>query len=297
MIDLKQKLWDKYLLSGDNEIKDRYEHSLSVAKKAVELCEIHKLDIDKKQMEIAGIIHDYAKFSTMDEYFNIVKEFDLDSGILDTNFKVLHAILGPYIIKKELNIDNENILNAIMTHTTGKPNMNLFSEVLFVADFTEDLREGVEEIRKVSLIDLKKAVAMILDFKLNKAIDSNQKLHSETFRAYDYYKIYLDNDISKVNKVVKAMDHNLIFNTIAYNMKKNTPLFDYMIITTALSAQQMLAAVNYIKQEFDVKGIEEGDAWCLVDLYDVIVQIFLSDEREKYSLDKLLKDVSSIRYN
>ena len=70
-----------------------------------------------------------------------------------------------------------------------------------------------------------------------------------------------------------------------------------MIITTALSAQQMLAAVNYIKQEFDVKGIEEGDAWCLVDLYDVIVQIFLSDEREKYSLDKLLKDVSSIRYN
>lgn len=297
MIDLKKKIWDKFLASNNEEMQERYEHSLSVAKKALELCEIHNLDLDKKHVEIAGIVHDYAKFCNMDDYFNVVKEFGLDSGILDTNFKVLHAILGPYIIQKELGITNENILKAIECHTTGKPNMSLFSEVIFVADFTEDLREGVNEVRQVANEDIKKAVAMILDFKLSKAIKNNQKLHIKTIKAYDYYKIYLDNDVSKINRIVKVMDHNLVYNTIAYNMKKNTPLFDYMIVSTAFSQQQMKAAVSYIKQEFDTKGIEEGEAWCLIDLYDVIVQIFLEEEREKYSLDKLLKDISSIRYN
>ena len=62
-------------------------------------------------------------------------------------------------------------------------------------------------------------------------------------------------------------------------MQRNTPLFDYFIITTALSQKQMKAAANYIKTEFEVRNIEEGEAWTLVDLNDVIVHLFLEEEK------------------
>ncbi len=289
---LKEKLWEKYLKSNDSEIKERYEHSLNVADRAVEIVRENKLDIDEEKIYVAGLVHDYAKFLTMEDFYNIVKEYDLDSNILEMNFKVLHSFLGPYVIKKELGIMDEDILKAVEFHTTGKTNMDLFTEVLFVADFTEVGREGIEEVKRVAKTDLRKAVALILDFKLNKSIRKNNKLHFNTIKAYDYYKDYLDSDEEKINKIIKAMDHNLVKNTIIYNMKKNTPLFDYMIITTALSKQQMDACVNYLREEFIHSGIEKGDAWTLVDLQDVIVQIFLEEEREKYALDKLFKDLS-----
>lgn len=290
--NLEERLWKKFQESNDEEIEERFKHSLNVAKRAVEIVEENNLDIDKEKIYIAGLIHDYAKFLTMEDFYNVVNEFNLDSNILEMNFKVLHSILGPYVIRKELGIEDEEILRAVEFHTTGKANMDLFTEVLFVADFTEVGREGVEEVRKVAKTDLKKAVAMILDFKINKSIVKNSKLHYNTIKAFDYYKEYLDDDDTKIDKIIKAMDHNLIKDTVVYNMKKKTPLFDYMIVTTALSRQQMEAAVNYLRDEFMINGIEMGDAWTLVDLHDVIVQIFLEDERERFALDKLFQDVS-----
>lgn len=290
--NLEERLWKKFQESNDEEIEERFKHSLNVAKRAVEIVEENNLDIDKEKIYIAGLIHDYAKFLTMEDFYNVVNEFNLDSNILEMNFKVLHSILGPYVIRKELGIEDEEILRAVEFHTTGKANMDLFTEVLFVADFTEVGREGVEEVRKVAKTDLKKAVAMILDFKINKSIMKNSKLHYNTIKAFDYYKEYLDDDDTKIDKIIKAMDHNLIKDTVVYNMKKKTPLFDYMIVTTALSRQQMEAAVNYLRDEFMINGIEMGDAWTLVDLHDVIVQIFLEDERERFALDKLFQDVS-----
>ena len=272
---------------------DRYYHSLSVADKALELIKDHNLKIDPNKAEIAGIIHDYAKFLTMDEYFELVKEFGLDTEILDSNFKVLHAVLGPYIIKKELGIDDEEILSAIKFHTTGKPNMKPLEEVIFLADFVEDRREGVDLIRQVAKINIKKAVALALDFTLNKVLKLNTNLHPDTLKAYQFYKHYL-NDFDKIKQVLKTLDHNLIKDVVIYDMHKNTPLFDYFIIATSLSQRQMQAAANYLKTEHEIRGLEEGDAWTLIDLNDVIVHLFLEDEREKYALDKLLKDVPHI---
>ena len=174
--ELKQKLIEKYNKSGDPKVEERYLHSLSVAKKALEIIEENNFPVDKTKAEVAGLIHDYAKFATMNEYFEIVKEFDLDESILEKNFKILHALLGPYIIKKELGIDDEEILEAIKYHTTGRPKMSLLEEIIFLADFAEDTRvypnqeEKLNQIREVIKRNYKRAIAMILDFQINHVI-------------------------------------------------------------------------------------------------------------------------------
>lgn len=297
MNDLKEALLKKFQESKNPEAQERYQHSLNVAKRAVEIIKENNLHVDIYKAEIAGLIHDYAKFLTMDDFFEIVKENNLPSDILENDYKVLHALLGPYVIKAELGIDDQEILEAVKYHTTGKANMSPLQEVIFLADFTEDLRPNVNRIREISRRDYKRAIALILDFTINKVISQNRKLNSLSLDAFNYYRKYLELDLTRVKEVIKSLDHNLVKDVKIYDARKNTPYYDFVIIATAPSLRQMQAAANYLKEDFTPRMVENGDFWILVDLNDVIVHIFLEEERHIYGLDKLLKDVPEIELN
>lgn len=294
MNQLEQKLLHKFQKSNHPEIMDRFQHSLNVAKKTLDIIDEHQFEVDKEKAYTAGLLHDYAKFVSMDEYFSIVKEFNLDNEILNNSFSVLHALLGPYIIKKELQIDDQEILDAVCYHTTGRANMGLLEEVVLLADFIEDMREEADKIRDIAKNDYKKAIALILDFKINKTVVKNHKLNNLTLTAFNQYRKYMNGELNKIKEILKAIDHNLVTNTKIYEMKRFTPLYDFVIITTALSQRQMEAAANYIKEGFDVRGIEAGDFWTLIDLNDVLIHVFLAEEREKYAIDRLLAHVPNI---
>ena len=291
--ELKQKLLEKYNKSGDPKVEERYLHSLSVAKKALEIIEENNFPVDKTKAEVAGLIHDYAKFATMNEYFEIVKEFDLDESILEKNFKILHALLGPYIIKKELGIDDEEILEAIKYHTTGRPKMSLLEEIIFLADFAEDTRvypnqeEKLNQIREVIKRNYKRAIAMILDFQINHVISQKYELFELTRLAFNDYEKFLNSDEEKVDKILEKLDHNLVKDIVVYDVRNRTPLYDYVIVTTSLSPRQMDAGINYLKEAFNASRVEKGETWSLIDLRDVIVHIFNEEDRQHYGIDKL----------
>lgn len=166
--DYEAILWKKYQSSGNAEIEERYRHSLAVKKKALELIETFKLKVDKEKAAIAAVLHDYAKFETLARYQEIVQKYELKSEILNENPKVLHSLLGPYIIKEELGLEDEEILTAIQTHTLGSLNMSLLGEVIFLADFTEAGRKGpeFEEAKRLSRIDFYGAILEKIKSKL-----------------------------------------------------------------------------------------------------------------------------------
>ncbi|HHU56561.1 MAG TPA: ribosome silencing factor [Acholeplasmataceae bacterium] len=296
MINYKEVLLKKFQESNNPKAIKRYEHSLCVAKRAVEIIKEHNLNIDIKKAETAALLHDYAKFLTMDDFFEIVKENNLPSEILENDYIILHALLGPYVIKKELGIEDQEILDAVKYHTTGKANMDPLQEVLFVADFTEELRPNVENIREISKRDYKRAIALILEYTINLLISRKRKINPLSLEAFDYYRKYLVLDLSKIKKVVKTIedDHNLVKDIKVYDARQNTPYYDFVIIATSPSLRQMKAAANYLKMEFAPRMIEDGDFWVLIDLNDIIIHIFLEEQREYYGLDKLLKDVPEI---
>ena len=62
-----------------------------------------------------------------------------------SNFEInhpylLHGKVGAYIAKTKFDIDDEEILQAITWHTTGRPNMSLLEKIIFVADYIEPAR-------------------------------------------------------------------------------------------------------------------------------------------------------------
>lgn len=82
--------------------------------------------------------------------------------------------------------------------------------------------------------------------------------------------------------------------TEAYDMHGISILADYYVITSAGSNRQLHAIVNSIVDEahqnnytdYRIEGTRDSN-WLLVDLGDVVVNIFTKEAREFYNLEKL----------
>ena len=180
----------KQSMTIDGVVQKRYFHSLEVAKKALEINERLNLRLNPDKVYLAGLLHDAAKLKKDEFLWNIVeKEFSfLVEEVKDTK-AIWHSLAGPYVVKNEFNIHDEEILSAICYHSTGKENMSTLDKVLFVADFIEDTRGGdwVSEATKASFIDLDLTVKIILNQKVDFLRKSGKIICELTLEALKYY--------------------------------------------------------------------------------------------------------------
>lgn len=84
-----------------------------------------------------------------------------------------------------------------------------------------------------------------------------------------------------------------------YDTKSLTPFVDHMIVASTTNLRQNNAIAQNIKdrlKEIGYKGFihQEGgqdSKWVLLDLGEVVVHLFVSEERQVYQLDRLYADV------
>lgn len=102
--------------------------------------------------------------------------------------------------------------------------------------------------------------------------------------------------------VVKAADSKRANNIVALNVHEVSLMSDYFVIMDATSNRQVKSIADEIVDQAEAANVEvqqvEGKdtaKWILVDLGDVIVHVFQSDEREYYNLEKLWSDASSVK--
>ena len=98
-----------------------------------------------------------------------------------------HAMLGAAYVEQELHIEDQDILNAIRYHTTGRAHMTLLEKVLFVADFTSSDRDypGVEEIRKAARKSLLAAMLSGMTYTIQDLAERRLAIHPDTIAAYN----------------------------------------------------------------------------------------------------------------
>lgn len=166
----------------------RLKHSLNVSKCAVKLSEIYKCD--KQKAEIAGLVHDCAKYFTDEQIEDCVRKFNIELDPLEVNNIALsHSVIGSYVAKEVFNIDDEEIINAIKYHTTGRENMSLLEKIIYMADLIEEGRKfpRVEELRELTFSG-KLEEALILSFNntIKFVIDNDQLIHPRTVSARNY---------------------------------------------------------------------------------------------------------------
>lgn len=173
-------------------VKKRYTHTLGVSYTAAALAMKYGLDIKKAQ--VAGLLHDCAKCNSDEKMLEKCKKNKIAmTEIEKRNPYLLHAKLGAYLAKKEYEIEEEDILSAIVYHTTGKPNMSMLEKIIFVSDYIEPNRKeiwGLSEIRKIAFENLDEAVYLILEHTLSylKTESGKKEIDSMTEKAFEYYK-------------------------------------------------------------------------------------------------------------
>lgn len=167
--------------------RQRYEHSLRVRDTSISLAVHYGENIDDARL--AGLVHDCAKNMNNDEIINILEKsgYNIDDIEKKSPF-VLHGIAGAFIARDIMEISNENVLNAIAYHTTGRANMTKLEKIIYLADYIEPLRNfpGVLELREKAYRDLDEAMLMSLENTIKYIISKNELMHLNTIRARNY---------------------------------------------------------------------------------------------------------------
>lgn len=162
----------------------RYEHSLRVMEKSVELARIY--NVSNEKAAVAGLLHDCGKLKGGTNLLKLAENFDIIlDGMTKSNNELIHSVLGAVIAEREYGIEDEDILNAIRFHTTGRENMSLLEKIIYVADMIEPGRsfEGVENIRKLAFVDLDEALILSIDNTLKFVIEQKKLIHLDSVRA------------------------------------------------------------------------------------------------------------------
>jgi len=163
----------------------RYQHTLGVMETAISLAE--KYGADVKKAEIAAIFHDYAKFRPKDEMKEIIMSQGLPQDLLLYNTELWHAPVGAYLVEKEAGVSDNDVLDAIRYHTSGRPNMTLLEKVIYLADYIEPGRHfpGVEEVREIANENLEKALIKAIQNTILFLMKKNQTIYPDTFYTYN----------------------------------------------------------------------------------------------------------------
>lgn len=190
----------------------RYEHTLSVAYTAANLAAVHGADIEKAL--VSGILHDCAKCLSHKKQMALCTSNHMHLTELETakDSPLLHAKAGSILAKEEYGITDEDILNAICYHTTGRPQMSLLEKIIYISDYIEPGRhhmkrsgdgapmERLNRIRRIAYLNLDEAMCSILSDTLSFLQEKNCKVDSLTYQTYKYYENNLKNN-TKANEL------------------------------------------------------------------------------------------------
>jgi len=169
----------------------RLRHCLGVEKAARELAERFGLDVEKAGL--AGLLHDYAKKVSDEEFLGLIDKYKLDPDLKNWGNNVWHGMVGIYKIQEDLGIEDAEILRAIEVHTVGSGTMSELDKVVYVADYIEHNRDfpGVDKARELAQQSLNLAVAYETARTVEHLAHKGMSIYPQTLETYNAFVGYL----------------------------------------------------------------------------------------------------------
>ncbi len=165
----------------------RYIHTVGVMDTAISLAE--KYGEDVKKAETAAILHDLAKYEDEEAMRTIIRENGLDARLLPWGSEILHGPIAAYRAEHELGIQDEDVLNAMRYHTTGRAGMSRLERIIYIADMIEPNRKfpGVESLRHVAQVDLHQAMKACIHHSISFLVASELAIYPLSIECYNDY--------------------------------------------------------------------------------------------------------------
>ena len=104
---------------------------------------------------------------------------------------LVHAKLGAYLARHEYKVKDQDVLDAITCHTTGRPGMTLLEKIIYIADYIEPNRRiipGLEEIRGIVFQDIDRAVYLSAKNTVRYLNDGGKAVDPMTVSTCEYYQ-------------------------------------------------------------------------------------------------------------
>ncbi|WP_251547989.1 bis(5'-nucleosyl)-tetraphosphatase (symmetrical) YqeK [Limosilactobacillus caecicola] len=163
----------------------RFAHVCRVEQTAIQLAEQNGVDVEKAS--IAGLCHDYAKQRPDQDFIDVIHAKQMDPDLLNYGNAIWHGVVGAEMIKDELGVGDEDILNAIRQHTVGSNYMTKLAQIVYMADYIEPGRDfpGVEAARQITAQDLGAGVAYQTQHTLEYLIHKGQPVYPQTLVTYN----------------------------------------------------------------------------------------------------------------
>lgn len=168
----------------------RFIHTMGVTFTATSLA--MRYGADARKAELAGLLHDCAKYIPVEEMERICEEGGLEISSFERgNSALLHSKAGSVLARTKYGVTDKEILDAIRFHTTGRPGMTLLDKIVFVADYLEPGREeapDLPEVRPLAFRDLDQALLLILSDTLTYLNGTGKRIDPMTQRTYEFYE-------------------------------------------------------------------------------------------------------------
>ena len=280
----------------------RMPHVLGTESEAVRLAEKYGADVTNAR--IAALLHDCTKKLNLEEQLALCEHYGIELDELERRaLKLLHSKTGAAVARDVFGVSDE-VYDAILWHTTGKPDMTLLEKIIYLADYIEPNRDfpGVEELRKTVHADLDAGLLMGLNMTIREMEDMGNPIHKNTREARDYLLKNGGHTMKTPRELAimaaKALDDKKAKDIQVLEITDLTTLADYFVIATGSSNTQINALVDNVEKELHEQAGEEplhregyrGGTWVLLDYGCIAVHVFNAENRQFYGLEHLWRD-------
>ena len=164
----------------------RFIHSCNVSEEAVRLAK--KYGADEEKARLAGILHDVTKETPQSAQIEFMDEHEVPLTALERSSpKLWHAISGSVFVRDVMGITDEDVINAIRYHTSGRAGMSVLEKCIFIADFTSAERnyDDVEVMRALADKSLEEAMRYGLAFSISELALKNAAIDPNALECYN----------------------------------------------------------------------------------------------------------------
>lgn len=169
----------------------RFMHTIGVMETAEKLARIYGDEELAERAKIAGLLHDIVKEIPPERRDKLCKKYNVcQDEFFQSAPELIHPHLGAEVAKYECGVKDEEILNAIRYHTSGRAEMTVLEKITYIADYIEPNRTdfiGLEEGRELAETDLDKAMEFMLGTILEYIGGQGKVPDPVSLKAYSYY--------------------------------------------------------------------------------------------------------------
>ncbi len=167
---------------------ERMAHVLGCRDMALKLAK--KWGADPEKAQRAALLHDITKALDGPAQLTLCEGW----GILLDDFsknhpKTLHAFTGSLAAQRIFG-ESPEVVQAIASHTTGKPGMNTLDQIIYIADNMEPTRThpGVEKVRALAFENLEAAVKLGLSNTIENLKTRGEGIHPEGLSTLTWFE-------------------------------------------------------------------------------------------------------------